>query len=56
MEYRYNSAIARYMVRPRDPATLLPYSTDDGTWSDHAGDAIYDDYTVGAEKVSGRII
>ena len=46
MEYRYDGARARYMVRPRDPDTMLPYSDDDGDWFDYAGNSIYNDYTV----------
>jgi len=46
MEYRHDSARARYLVRPRDAQTLLPLSAADGMWYDYDGDAAYGDYTL----------
>jgi RHS repeat-associated protein len=46
MEYRYNSGRQRYLVRPRDPVSMLPYAAFDGRWSDYDGESIYGDYTV----------
>ena len=46
MEYRYDSARGRYMVRPRGASDLWPAHTYDGSWYDYDGDAIWNDYTV----------
>jgi RHS repeat-associated protein len=49
MEYRYDNGRRRYMVRPRDPSTLLPPSTSAGTWFDFDdNDGIWGDYTANA--------
>src|SRR5205823_646831 len=47
-EFRYDSGRARYLVRSRDPSTLLPSSANDGIWSDYAGDSIYADHRIGS--------
>lgn len=51
MEYRYDGGRQRYLVRPRDPVTLLPYDAADGHWSDYAGASIYGDYTLAGAPI-----
>jgi len=52
MEYRYNGGRQRYMVRTREPETLQPYDTTDGTWHDYDGDSIYGDMTLSYDQQS----
>lgn len=56
MEYRYDAAWQRYMVRPREPITMMPYASDDGTWHDYSADSIYADYTLAYDNSSESVV
>jgi len=50
MEYRYHGGRQRYMTRPREPETLQPYDSADGTWYDYDGDSIYGDLALSYDE------
>ena len=59
MEYRYDAARQRYMVRPRKPDDLLPYNDgqggwllDNGSWHEYTGQSIYGDYAVDFDETT----